>query len=774
MESCFFETMGLVEDNTIYYWRVLAIDNNGAVTVNDGDFNTFTINTENDLPGDFTTLTPELGSMVTDLTPTLMWEEPTDADDASSVSVSVNPLTNFQASMNTLSRNSRYVVSYDVYINIEDRFDGVTPVTVSETHYTPEVDLSEDVMYYWKVVATDEDGGQTESNMSSFWTNRENSVPTEVVLLTPDSEAETGLNPTFSWTASTDADLEDMISYRLTYQSSLENIVHVETGSDLTYTPEVELMDNTEYVWHVVATDESGATYTTPLQSFSVNTENDLPGGFVLISPSNGSYTSDLNQLLFWSLSNDLDNDIISYEVKLNGEFFAMTINNYVNLYDLMEDMVYEWSVVAMDENGGSTESEMWSFTVNAENAPPSDFTLITPLPESLIETTEQITFEWERSEDMDPLDAVMYHLEIHTEESHLMYETSEQSFTVESLIDNHVYHWSVKAMDLNGAMTENVGGSSMFIVNTMNDAPTMSELVAPLDGSIQTDLSPNFYWTASDDIDPMDHVSYAMSWWGMDDMEVQSITLDSNGVTPGEDLMDNSMYGWSVEVMDMNEATSLTETAYFYTDAFPEAPANFMTLAPENDAAGLGMEIEFVWNATTDPDPIETIHYQLVYTDNWMDSTTYVFSDMLEDTTVTLVLEDNMQYYWGVIARDSDGFIVGSNDNTPNTFVVGTLSLNSDMLPTEFALNQNYPNPFNPTTQITYALPKVALVSINIYDISGRMVKSLVNTPKDAGYHSLRWDATNDIGEGVSAGMYIYTIQAGEYRSTKKMVLLK
>ena len=712
--------------------------------------------------------------MVTDLTPTLMWEEPTDADDASSVSVSVNPFTNFQASLNTLSRNSRYVVSYDVYINIEDRFDGVTPVTVSETHYTPEVDLSEDVMYYWKVVATDEDGGQTESNMSSFWTNSENSVPTEVVLLTPESEVETGLNPTFSWTASTDADLEDMISYRLTYQSSLEDVVYVETGSDLTYTPEVELMDNTEYAWHVVATDQSGATYTTPLQSFSVNTENDLPGGFVLISPSNGSYTSDLNQLLFWSPSNDLDNDIISYEVKLNGEFFAMTINNYVNLYDLMEDMVYEWSVVAMDENGGSTESEMWSFTVNAENAPPSDFTLITPLPESLIETTEQITFEWERSEDMDPMDAVMYHLEIHTEESQMMYETSEQSFTVESLTDNHVYHWSVKAMDLNGAMTENVGGPSMFIVNTMNDAPTMSELVAPLDGSIQTDLSPNFYWTVSDDIDPMDHVSYSMSWWGMDDMEVQSVSLDSNGVTPEEDLMDNSMYGWSVEAMDMNEATTLTETAYFYTDAFPEAPANFMTLAPENDAAGLGMEIEFVWNATTDPDPIETIHYQLVYTDNWMDSTTYVFSDLLEDTTVTLVLEDNMQYYWGVIARDSDGFIVGSNDNTPNTLVVGTLSLDSQMLPTEFTLYQNYPNPFNPTTQIKYDLPSDSYVNITIYDVMGRKIKSLFNNKQTSGYHSLRWDATNDIGESVSAGMYIYTIQAGEYRSTKKMVLLK
>ncbi|MDB9853772.1 T9SS type A sorting domain-containing protein [Candidatus Marinimicrobia bacterium] len=763
-----------LEDNTTYYWKVIASDLSDASIENTGGYQSFKVNTENDLPGDFTTLTPELGSMVTDLTPTLMWEEPTDADDASSVSTGVTPGLALQFTPNTLSRNSRYVVSYDVYVNTVDVFDGVTPVTVSETHYTPEVDLSEDAMYYWKVVATDDDGGQTESNMSSFWTNSENSIPTEVVLLTPDSEAETGLAPTFSWTASTDADLEDHLTYQLTYQSSLEDVIHVELGAELTYTPEVELMDNTDYVWQVVVTDQSGATYTTPLQSFRVNTENDNPEGFVLISPIDGSYTSDFNQLLVWSPSNDIDNDFIQFEVKLNGELFAMTENNYIHLYDLMEDMVYEWSVVAMDDNGGSTESEMWSFTVNAENAPPSDFTLITPLPDSLIETTEQITFEWERSEDMDPLDAVMYHLEIHTEESQMMYETSEQSFTVESLTDNHVYHWSVKAMDLNGAMTENVGGPSMFIVNTMNDAPTMSELVAPLDGSIQTDLSPNFYWTVSDDIDPMDHVSYSMSWWGMDDMEVQSVSLDSNGVTPEEDLMDNSMYGWSVEAMDMNEATALTETAYFYTDAFPEAPANFMTLAPENDAAGLGTEVTFVWNATTDPDPIETISYQLVYSEDWMDSTAYIFSEMLDDTSVTMILEDNMEYFWKVLAKDSDGFIVGSNENTPNILVIGTLSLDGEMLPTEFTLHQNYPNPFNPTTQIKYALPKRSLVNITIYDVMGRIVKNLVNSSMDAGYHSLTWDATNNSGEGISAGMYIYTIQAGEYRSTKKMVLLK
>ena len=67
-----------------------------------------------------------------------------------------------------------------------------------------------------------------------------------------------------------------------------------------------------------------------------------------------------------------------------------------------------------------------------------------------------------------------------------------------------------------------------------------------------------------------------------------------------------------------------------------------------------------------------------------------------------------------------------------------------------------------------------LTFVNISIYDLMGRMIKSLSNANQTAGYHSLQWDATNNIGESVSAGMYIYTIQAGEYRSTKKMVLLK
>jgi PKD repeat protein len=101
-------------------------------------------------------------------------------------------------------------------------------------------------------------------------------------------------------------------------------------------------------------------------------------------------------------------------------------------------------------------------------------------------------------------------------------------------------------------------------------------------------------------------------------------------------------------------------------------------------------------------------------------------------------------------------------------------LGVDGVTIPDVYALHQNYPNPFNPTTQIKYDLPEDAMVSITIYDIMGRSISSLVNSKQTAGYRSIQWNATNNFGESVSAGMYIYMIHAGEFRKVKKMVLLK
>ena len=84
------------------------------------------------------------------------------------------------------------------------------------------------------------------------------------------------------------------------------------------------------------------------------------------------------------------------------------------------------------------------------------------------------------------------------------------------------------------------------------------------------------------------------------------------------------------------------------------------------------------------------------------------------------------------------------------------------------------YPNPFNPITTLGYDLSENVMVNITIYDIVGRQIKALLNSPQTAGYRSIQWNATNNAGQQVPAGLYLYTIQAGDFVQTRKMVLLK
>jgi len=96
------------------------------------------------------------------------------------------------------------------------------------------------------------------------------------------------------------------------------------------------------------------------------------------------------------------------------------------------------------------------------------------------------------------------------------------------------------------------------------------------------------------------------------------------------------------------------------------------------------------------------------------------------------------------------------------------------ELLPSSYSLEQNYPNPFNPSTIISYRLPKSGNVQIKIFDALGREVRSLINEEKNAGKHNILWDSRDNYGSKVSSGVYFYTITAGDFAETKKMVLLK
>jgi len=96
-------------------------------------------------------------------------------------------------------------------------------------------------------------------------------------------------------------------------------------------------------------------------------------------------------------------------------------------------------------------------------------------------------------------------------------------------------------------------------------------------------------------------------------------------------------------------------------------------------------------------------------------------------------------------------------------------LSNETTDIPKDFTLSQNYPNPFNPITKISFSIPSETDVTISIYDIRGRHIKTLVNEEKKAGYYDVNFNASD-----IASGIYFYKLKAGNFVLTKKMVIIK
>ena len=128
-------------------------------------------------------------------------------------------------------------------------------------------------------------------------------------------------------------------------------------------------------------------------------------------------------------------------------------------------------------------------------------------------------------------------------------------------------------------------------------------------------------------------------------------------------------------------------------------------------------------------------------------------------------------EYYYVVTAVD-----LHENEGMPSEVAnVSLLDLEDVLgLPEDYVLHQNYPNPFNPTTTLRYDIPEEGNVSIMVYDMMGREIRTLIKDHLPAGYHYLKWDGTNNKGSHVAAGLYIYIMQTKDHRDLKKMILLK
>jgi len=198
-------------------------------------------------------------------------------------------------------------------------------------------------------------------------------------------------------------------------------------------------------------------------------------------------------------------------------------------------------------------------------------------------------------------------------------------------------------------------------------------------------------------------------------------------------------------------------------------------------------------------PVTIPTLYYPrtMVCTDVDQDSNIDMVVSMFNYDSVSVLMgngDGTFQAYenyavgdgpFGIEDGDFDGDIypdiavANTNGNSVSILNSGAGSVDVDddlgiLLPDEFKVRQNFPNPFNPMTSIKYNIPARSHVTIEIYNILGQKIRTLVDEKKSAGEYNAFWDGNNSNGNNVSAGVYFYRFRGGDYTETKKMLLLK
>ncbi|UCE65425.1 MAG: S8 family serine peptidase, partial [Candidatus Zixiibacteriota bacterium] len=201
----------------------------------------------------------------------------------------------------------------------------------------------------------------------------------------------------------------------------------------------------------------------------------------------------------------------------------------------------------------------------------------------------------------------------------------------------------------------------------------------------------------------------------------------------------------------------------------------NSSTIGIENSDGIIGLQVAYNQNYLTD-----NLAVQFRMPEFWLSTDPaygYAAAGETDNITVTFdAAELDEGDYFGQITIESN------DSNSPTVIVPCTLTVSpavgidelAENIPASFALDQNYPNPFNPGTEIGFALPEKSDVNLTIYDLLGRRVRTLISAELDAGYHTIAWNGDDSSGKSVSSGIYFYKIEAGDFRMTRKMIMLK
>ena len=630
-------SLPILNGHSTYYWRVVAKDSYGKTTI--GPVWKFT--TENRAPEKPVLQFPENRATNISTVVLFTWKS-YDPDD--------DPLV------------------YDLYLSPDVNFAGGNVLVLSNLTLDRATisNLSYHTTYYWKVVAKDSYGGISVSDVNSFTTI--NNSPYSIIALNPENGATdvSTSEVTLRWMAK---DLDDTnLTYDLYVSESVENL---NGGGPIASNLRENnftlrnLKSHTVYYWKIVAKDTHGGVVSGPVWWFETeNTPPEFTGTFTPADGTDGLQTSSVN--LKWSAV-DSDGDEVYYDLYFsddsssvqsndsNVKFLNKSTQTDFSVTNLKGHTTYYWKVIAYDDYGGKSESNIISFTT--ENNPPSSPTYIYPENAATVDT--HVSLVWTSGTDIDG-DELVYYIYITDDQSQIdsvtPFESSSTSFTPSNLLGHTTYYWKVVVSDGHGGKSE----GDVWSFTTKNRSPETPYDPDPENGETNVELNKVLSWNGGDpDGDDVRYWVYLSTDKNLVDSKDTSAEIVSDSELTSVDasnmLDGHTTYYWKVVAKDGRGGISESPTWVFETqNRLPEIALT----SPENSSTAVELSTNLTWSAN-DMDGDELKYDVYLSSDITMvqsnDNSAYL--GRTENPSMQVYdLDPHTKYYWKVVVYDGWG----------------------------------------------------------------------------------------------------------------------
>lgn len=303
-------------------------------------------------------------------------------------------------------------------------------------------------------------------------------------------------------------------------------------------------------------------------------------------------------------------------------------------------------------------------------------------------------------------------------------------------------------------------------------------ELLIPENNSTSVELTPDLIWASMEGVTGY-RLEFNILIKNGPAVLMDTLIADNKFRLQEGYLSLNTTYYWRVSGHNeygygpWSEYYSFTTTEHSLTGSFfkvlkgnkdraGEPEYSPVLITPVDNSINVPLTVDLTW------DGVEMANLYRLVIAKLPENTTVldIYSEDLKYRIPEGILDNGCTYTWTVCGVNSNG---SGPYATPFTFTTKGHSLYENDVQSENKLLNNYPNPFNPVTKIAFILAKNTFVKIKVYDMLGREVKVLVNGMMNAGTHAVEFNASN-----LASGIYVYKMEAGEFKSVKKMMLIK